>query len=99
MQIAHDQPPTIELALEDFKAVFMPARNYSQRTRGEYQDDIEDLVLVLKDRGITSWLVVGLRDLQAYMASLDRRGLNLPQQTARRAPSKFSALSSYNRAT
>ena len=53
----------------------MPARNYSARTREGYQDDIEDLVRFLEGRKIQNWVAVGLRDLQHYIADLDRRGL------------------------
>ena len=53
----------------------MPARNYSGRTREEYASDLGDLTIFLESRKLASWLVVGLRDLQLYMAELDRRGL------------------------
>jgi site-specific recombinase XerD len=66
---------TLGSGLDDFKAVYMPARNYSNRTREEYESDIADLTRFLITHGIKSWLVVGLRDLQAYLAELDRRGL------------------------
>ena len=61
--------------LEEFVAVCMPARNYSARTREGYQDDIEDLVRFLEGRKVQNWVAVGLRDLQHYLADLDRRGL------------------------
>jgi site-specific recombinase XerD len=61
--------------LQAFVAVYMPARNYAGRTREEYASDLDDLITFLDSRQLTSWLVVGLRDLQAYMAELDRRGL------------------------
>ena len=53
----------------------MPARNYSARTREEYQRDLQNLADYLESRKLTSWQVVGLRDLQWYLAELDRRGL------------------------
>jgi integrase/recombinase XerD len=53
----------------------MPARNYSGRTREEYASDLGDLTTFLESRKLASWLVVGLHDLQLYMAELDRRGL------------------------
>jgi len=61
--------------LEEFSTVYMPARNYSTRTREEYRRDLEDLIRFLENRGIQSWSVVGLRDLQHYLAELDRRRL------------------------
>jgi len=36
---------------------------------------LSDLAAFLKDRRILTWMVVGLRDLQHFMADLDRRRL------------------------
>ena len=65
----------LEAGLAQFAQVYMPARNFAARTREEYQADLEDLATFLKDRKILSWSVVGLRDLQHFMADLDRRHL------------------------
>jgi len=62
--------------LAHFKAVYMPARNYSNRTREEYESDLTDLISFLSTRNLATWQVVGLRDLQSYLADLDRRGLS-----------------------
>ena len=61
--------------LDEFVTVYMPARNFSKRTRQEYQSDLEDLVEFLENEGIKNWNVVSLRDLQRYQAELDYRGL------------------------
>ena len=66
---------TLDVGLAHFKAVYMPARNYSRRTREEYESDLSDLISFLTLRNLTAWPVVGLRDLQSYLADLDRRGL------------------------
>ena len=66
---------TLDAGLTHFRAVYMPARNYSKRTREEYESDLSDLISFLTTRNLTAWPVVGLRDLQSYMADLDRRGL------------------------
>jgi hypothetical protein len=66
---------TLKRGLDAFTAVYMPARNYSLRTREEYQRDLQALVAHLEGRRLASWLVVGLRDLQLYLAQLDSRGL------------------------
>lgn len=66
---------TLDAGLTHFRAVYMPARNYSKRTREEYESDLSDLISFLTARNIGSWQVVGLRDLQSYLADLDRRGL------------------------
>ena len=66
---------TLATGLNQFATVYMPARNYSTRTREEYGADLADLAAFLKERGVLTWTVVGLRDLQHYLADLDRRGL------------------------
>jgi site-specific recombinase XerD len=65
----------LEGGLAQFAQVYMPARNFAARTRQEYQSDLSDLAAFLKERRILSWAVVGLRDLQHFMAELDRRKL------------------------
>ena len=70
-----NQPITLAAGLAEFVNVYMPARNYSPRTREEYQNDIEDLIQFLQGKGVLTWAVVGLRDLHQYMAELDRRRL------------------------
>ena len=66
---------TLDAGLAHFKTVYMPAGNYSRRTREEYESDLSDLISFLTLRNLTTWQVVGLRDLQSYLADLDRRGL------------------------
>jgi site-specific recombinase XerD len=66
---------TLQTALDEFRAIYMPARNYSTRTREEYQSDMKDLAGFLEGRHISTWQAVSLRDLQSFMAELDRRGL------------------------
>jgi site-specific recombinase XerD len=53
----------------------MPASNYAARTREKYRADLEDLAASLKGRNISAWQAIGLRDLQQFMAELDRRHL------------------------
>lgn len=65
----------LEAGLTQFAQVYMPARNFAARTREEYKSDLEDLAAFLKDRRSLDWTVVGLRDLQHFMADLDRRHL------------------------
>jgi hypothetical protein len=74
--------------LQAFRAVYMPDRNYSGRTREEYASDLGDLTTFFETRKLASWLVVGLRDLQLYMAELDWRGGNRHPATARPTPSR-----------
>jgi site-specific recombinase XerD len=65
----------LEAGLEQFAQIYMPARNFSIRTRQEYESDLSDLAEFLKGRQILTWSVVGLRDLQHFMADLDRKKL------------------------
>ncbi len=65
---------TLTEALHLFATVGMPARNLAKRTRQEYRHDLDDLLAFLAGRGLTTVVEVGLPDLEAYQAELDRRG-------------------------
>ena len=91
--ITNDTPLTLEAGLDNFKAVYMPARNYSKRTREEYESDLSDLISFLTARNLTAWQVVGLRDLQSYLADLTGEGLSRHLVTARPTRSRpFSVI-------
>ncbi|HZB95788.1 MAG TPA: tyrosine-type recombinase/integrase [Herpetosiphonaceae bacterium] len=66
---------TFDQAVTVFETVGMPAKNLAARTRREYASDLRDLVAFLTEHEITHLAMVGLRDLEAYLAELDRRGL------------------------
>src|ERR671933_427091 len=66
---------TVDQAVAVFETVGMPAKNLAARTRREYASDLHDLVAFLVRREITRLEAVGQRDLEAYLAELDRRGL------------------------
>jgi site-specific recombinase XerD len=70
-----NHPLTLDAGLALFRDVYMPARNYSIRTREEYLSDLQDLARLLQSNGIETIQAVGLRDLQHYLADLDRRQL------------------------
>src|ERR671919_628911 len=40
---------TLRKALDDYKIVYMPSRNFAQRTRVEYLNDLEDLIQFLAE--------------------------------------------------
>lgn len=74
--LQHDQQLlSLDDGLQEFALVYMAARNYSARTREEYTRDMHDLAAFLRERGILQWTVVSTRDLQHYLAELDRRQL------------------------
>lgn len=69
-----DEVETVRQAVALFEIVGMPARNLAARTRGEYANDLHDLVRFLDGRGVRALADVSLPHLEAYMADLDRRG-------------------------
>jgi site-specific recombinase XerD len=65
---------TLPQAIAYFTTVGMPARNLSARTRIEYHNDLTDLTRWLEKHNITRVDQVGLAELEAYQAEMDRRG-------------------------
>lgn len=65
---------TLGDALAHYQTIYMPSRNWAQKTRVNYRNDLADLIRFLKKRGKTDPNGVDLQDLKAYMAQLDRRG-------------------------
>jgi len=59
-----------------FQNVGMSLKHLAQRTREEYTRDVTDLADFLEARGRTELAKVRLRDLQAYLSDLERRGLS-----------------------
>jgi site-specific recombinase XerD len=66
---------TLTQALAQFETIGMPARNLAARTRCEYVRDLRDLLSYLEHHGITRLAAVRPRELEGYLAELDRRGL------------------------
>ncbi len=66
---------TLAQALGQFETIGMPARNLAFRTRREYARDLRDVLGYLEHRGITRLEEVRSRELEAYLAELDQRGL------------------------
>ena len=52
----------------------MASRNWAQKTRVNYVNDVADLLRLLERQGKTDPHRVDLQDLEAYLAELDRRG-------------------------
>lgn len=65
---------TIKKALEEFKTVYLPARNYALRTRKEYANDLEELTTFLEQVGIGRVGDITLKHLEQYLANLDQKG-------------------------
>src|ERR1035437_4721933 len=65
---------TIRRALDDYKATYMAYRNFADRTRIEYQNDLENLVAHLDKSGIRRVGDLQLAQIERYLAELEGRG-------------------------
>jgi site-specific recombinase XerD len=65
---------TLRNALDDYKTVYMPYRNFAERTRVEYQNDLEDLADFLEKSGINHVKEIGLPIIERYVAHLEKKG-------------------------
>lgn len=62
-------------ALEEYASIHLPSRNFAQRTRVEYRNDVEDLIRYLEGVGKQNVLEITIRELEGYLAELDRRNI------------------------
>lgn len=62
-------------ALMEFKTVYMPSRNFAARSREEYLNDLEDLLVFLEQLGVERVNELSLPVMDRYLAHLDDRGL------------------------
>jgi len=67
-------PPLPELETE-FRETYLPSRNLAPLTRTTYSQLVATFVVWLAEHGITSPAKVELRNLNAFLAHLDNRGL------------------------
>jgi integrase/recombinase XerD len=65
---------TLRKAIEDYKTVYMAYRNFAERTRVEYLNDLEDLVEYLERIGIDRVGKLELAKIERYLAELERQG-------------------------
>ncbi len=65
---------TLRQALDDYKKIYMAYRNFADRTRVEYQNDIEDLLKFSERSGIEHVSGLGLPIIQRYVAQLEEKG-------------------------
>ena len=64
----------IRKALDDYRTVHMPYRNFADRTREEYQNDLEGFVRFLEQSGISHIQAIGLPIIERYVALLEQKG-------------------------
>ena len=65
---------TIQNAFEDYKTIYMPYRNFADRTRVEYQNDLEAFIEFLGQSGISRVRKLGLPIIERYVADLELKG-------------------------
>ena len=65
---------TLKKALDDYKSTYMPYRNFADRTRVEYQNDLEDFIGFLEQSGINHVRTLGLPIIERYAAHLEQKG-------------------------
>jgi len=65
---------TLRKALEDYKTVHMPYRNFAERTREEYINDLRGLLKFLEQAGIRYATEIGLPIIERYAAHLEQEG-------------------------
>src|SRR5436305_1758970 len=71
----NSEATTLEQGIALFETVGMPAYNLAVRTRREYLNDLHAFQVFLAERGIVRLDQIGLRELEAYQAEMDRHGL------------------------
>src|SRR5688572_29906214 len=65
---------TLRKALDDYKTIYMPYRNFAERTRVEYLNDLEDLIRFVEKSGIHHVKQLGLLIIEEYVAHLEQKG-------------------------
>jgi site-specific recombinase XerD len=65
---------TLREALDEYKNVYMAYRNFADRTREEYQNDLEDFIGFLEKSGITHVRELGLPSIERSIAQLEQKG-------------------------
>src|SRR5215211_5181403 len=65
---------TVWKTYEDYKAIYMPYRNFADRTRVEYQNDLEAFIQFLGQSGISQVRELGLPIIERYAAHLEEKG-------------------------
>jgi integrase/recombinase XerD len=65
---------TLQQALEEFRTIYMPARNLAARTRIEYDNDLKAFIDYLATIGITRAAELNTIHVDRYLARLDELG-------------------------
>ena len=65
---------TLRKAFDDYKIIYMSYRNFAERTREEYLNDLEGLGVFLEKSGINHVKEIGLPIIERYVAHLEQKG-------------------------
>src|SRR5688572_27844271 len=65
---------TIRKAFDDYKTVYMPYRNFADRARIEYQNDLQDFIGFLEKSAINNAKDFGIPIIERYVAHLEQKG-------------------------
>lgn len=65
---------TLRKALDDYNTVYMPYRNFAERTRVEYQNDIKGLIEFLERQRINFTKALSFPIIERYIAHLEQEG-------------------------
>src|SRR5215207_6515706 len=65
---------TLRKALDDYKSIYMPYRNYADRTRIEYLSDLEDFLEYLGQSGFSLVQELSVPLIERYTAKLEQKG-------------------------
>lgn len=63
---------TLRKALDDYKTIYLPYRNFADRTREEYLNDLRDFVEFLEKVGVKHVKAIGLPIIERYAARLEQ---------------------------
>src|SRR5829696_8638674 len=63
----------LQKALDEYKNIYMPYRNFAERTREEYLNDLEDLTAFLAKAEIYHVKDLGLPMIERYVAHLEQK--------------------------
>jgi integrase/recombinase XerD len=67
---------TLKKALEEYTTIYMPYRNFAERTREEYQNDVNDFIEFAEKCGVSQANNVGLPVIQRFIAGLEQKGFS-----------------------
>src|SRR5688572_23693867 len=65
---------TLRKALDDYKTIYMAYRNFAQRTRLEYQNDLEDFIEFAEKSGLNHASEMGIPIVERFIAGLEHKG-------------------------